>query len=133
MKQYLSNKFIKINCLNGLINFLNKTAEKPNRLIILTANGIYTGTLKDPVDPENYKVNDNDDWVTAYHKTYLETINKMEINKDIERVSENPITITLENVEIRSNNVVIHLPFVEIFIDQIIGFSLGSISDSPQD
>lgn len=132
MKKYFSNKFVKISCLNSFMNVINDTVEKPNKLIVHTANGIYIGTLKVYDDSENYEVKDNDDILTTYHKLYLKTIDNIEIDKDnkVERVLENPISITLENVEIFSSNVRTNLPFVEIFIDQIIGISLGSISDN---
>ena len=135
MKRYLSNKFIKINCLNSLLKVLNdkvSSEEKLNKLVIHTANGIYIGTLKEPIDSTNYEVTDEDDILNVYHKVLYEQIDKAEDNMadEIERVSENPITITLENVELHSNNVIIHLPFIEIFIDQIIGISLGSISSN---
>ncbi len=133
MKRYMSNKFIKINCLNSLLKVLNdkvSSEEKLNKLVIHTANGIYIGTLKEPIDSENYEVTNKDDILTIYHKVLYEQIAKAEndITDEIERVLENPITITLENVELRCNNVITHLPFIEIFIDQIIGISLGSIS-----
>ena len=135
MKRYSSNKYVKINCLNTLLKVLNDkivSEEKLNKLMIHTANGIYVGTLKEPIDSTNYEVTDEDDILTVYHKIYYEQLDKVEDNMtdEIERVSENSITITLENVELLSNKVITHLPFIEIFIDQIIGISLGSISSN---
>ena len=134
MKKYFSNKYVKINSLNSLTKAVNDSSnlEKPNKLIILTANGIYMGTLREPIDSEDYEIKNNDDMITMYRKLYLSVIDKTENSedKDVERVSENPITITLENVEIRNNFGITKLSFVDIFIDQIIGISLGSISDN---
>ena len=62
---------------------------------------------------------------------YLNALNNYENNDmsdEIERISENSISITLEDVEVMTSFKLINLPFVEIFVDQIIGFSLGSIS-----
>ena len=135
MKRYSSNKYIKINCLNTLLKVLNDkltSEEKLNKLVIHTANGIYIGTLKEPIDSTNYKVTDEDDILNIYHKIYYEQLDKVEgkLTDEVEQVSENPITITLENVELHSNNVITHLSFIEIFIDQIIGISFGSTSSN---
>ena len=69
MIKYLSNKYIKINCLNTLNKVLNDripSEKQQNKLIIHTANGVYIGTLKDLVDSENYEVKDDDDILTVY-------------------------------------------------------------------
>lgn len=134
MKKYFSNKYVKISCLNSLIKVLNDTTDlkEPNKLIIHTANGIYLGTLKRYDDSENYEIFNDDDIMTAYHKTYLKTLKETEIDKDVEHVIENPITITLEDVKVISSNLTTNLPYVDIFIDQIIGISFGSISSESQ-
>ena len=62
------------------------------------------------------------------HLNNLESYENSDKFSEIEKVTENPISIILENVEVITSGKTITLPFVEIFIDQIIGFALGSIS-----
>lgn len=136
MKKYFSSKIAKINILNSLVDTINDMdkTERINKLIVHTANGLYIGSLK-KYDDTNYEIKDDDDFLTAYRKMYLEAMDKADSdisNEDV-RVTENPITITLENVEVISNNNVrSYFSFVEIFIDQIIGISLGDISQDKQ-
>lgn len=130
-KKYLSNKYTKIFCLNSLSNVINNLSSsgESNQLIIHTANGMFIGTLRDFDNTENYELSDNDDIITMYRKTYLKALDNIKLDEDTEHISENPISITLENVKIISSNLTTNLPFVDIFIDQIIGISFGSISD----
>lgn len=131
IKKYFSNKYSKIFTMNTLSETLNEAQNSNNKLMIHTANGIYVGKLKEQEDYDNLDIQKNDDILTAYRKMYLNALNNYE-NSDksdkIERISENSISITLEDVEIITSVKSINLPFVEIFVDQIIGFSLGSIS-----
>lgn len=133
-KKYFSNKYSKIYTLNLVSDALNNTQKndsKNNKLMIHTANGIYIGTLKEQVDYDNLEVQADDDIFTIYRKMHLQNLKNYENSdefSEIEKVSENPISIILENVEVITSGKTISLPFVEIFIDQIIGFALGSIS-----
>lgn len=130
-KKYYSNKYFKIFTLNALAKILNETQGTENKLMIHTANGIYIGTLKEHTDYENLDVQDGDDALTIYRKMYLKNQDTYENSNpvnEVEKISENPISITLENVEIITSGKSITLPFVDIFVDQIIGFSLGLIS-----
>lgn len=136
MKKYISNKLIKINCLNSLLNTLNENNGTSNKLFVHTANGIYIGTLKNYTGKEEIK--DNDSFMAIYRKVLLKDFEELKTDKadNSEYVSENPLSIILENVEILNINNInskITLPFIEIFIDQIIGISLGSFSDNQQD
>lgn len=131
IKKYFSNKYSKIFTLNALLKTLNEAPNSNSKLMIHTANGIYIGKLKEQVDYDNLDIQEHDDILTIYRKMYLNALNNYE-NSDksdeIERISENSISITLEDVEVMTSFKSINLPFVEIFVDQIIGFSLGSIS-----
>ena len=94
-----------------------------------TANGIYVGTLKEQVNYNNFDIQDDDDLITIFRKSYLKALDNYENSEEahiIEKIEENPISITLENVELITSGNTMHLTFVEIFIDQIVGFSLGS-------
>lgn len=131
MKKYLSKKYTKISILNSLSKTINTTRNEDNKLIIHTANGMYIGTLKEDINYENIEVKEDDDLLTVYRKIYLKTINDYE-NSDmpdrLNEISENHLSITLENVELITNMKTISLSFVEIFIDEIIGLSIGTIS-----
>ena len=131
IKKYFSKKYSKIFTLNALSKTLNETQNTNNQLIIHTANGIYLGTLKEQVDYDNLEIQKDDDLLTIYRKMYLKSLSNYESSdksSEIEKIPENSISITLENVKVISSGKSIDLPFVEIFVDQIIGFSLGSIS-----
>ncbi len=131
IKKYFSNKYSKIFTLNALLKTLNEAPNSNSKLMIHTSNGIYIGKLKEQVDYDNLDIQEHDDILTIYRKMYLNALNNYENNDmsdEIERISENSISITLEDVEVMTSFKLINLPFVEIFVDQIIGFSLGSIS-----
>ncbi len=130
IKKYFSKKYSKIFVLNGLLETVNKTQNVDNKLIIHTANGIYIGNLKEQVDYDNLDFQEEDDLLTIYRKMYLKCLSDYENNdksSKLEEISENSLSITLEDVKVISNSNSINLPFIEIFVDQIIGFSLGSI------
>lgn len=131
IKKYFSKKYSKIFTLNALSKTLNETQNTNNQLIIHTANGIYLGSLKEQVDYDNLEIQKDDDLLTIYRKMYLKSLSNYESSdksSEIEKIPENSISITLENVKVITSGKSIDLPFVEIFVDQIIGFSLGSIS-----
>lgn len=131
IKKYFSKKYSKIFTLNALSKTLNETQNTNNQLIIHTANGIYLGTLKEQVDYDNLEIQKDNDLLTIYRKMYLKSLSNYESSdksSEIEKIPENSISITLENVKVITSGKSIDLPFVEIFVDQIIGFSLGSIS-----
>ncbi len=131
IKKYFSKKYSKIFTLNALSKTLNETQNTNNQLIIHTANGIYLGTLKEQVDYDNLEIQKDDDLLIIYRKMYLKSLSNYESSdksSEIEKIPENSISITLENVKVITSGKSIDLPFVEIFVDQIIGFSLGSIS-----
>lgn len=131
IKKYFSKKYSKIFTLNALSKTLNETQNTNNQLIIHTANVIYLGTLKEQVDYDNLEIQKDDDLLTIYRKMYLKSLSNYESSdksSEIEKIPENSISITLENVKVITSGKSIDLPFVEIFVDQIIGFSLGSIS-----
>ncbi len=128
-KKYFSTKYSKIFTLNALLKTYNETQQSNNKLIIHTANGIYVGTLKEQVNYNNFDIQDDDDLITIFRKSYLKALDNYENSEEahiIEKIEENPISITLENVELITSGNTMHLTFVEIFIDQIVGFSLGS-------
>lgn len=131
VKKYFSNKYSKIFTLNTLSKTLNEAQNTNNQLMIHTANGIYVGTLKEQVDYDNLDIQKDDDLLTIYRKMYLKSLYNYESSdksSEIEKIPENSISITLEDVKVITSGKSIDLPFVEIFVDQIIGFSLGSIS-----
>ena len=130
----MTNKYSKIFCMNTMIKALNELQNNNDKLIVHTANGIYVGTLRDFPDYDNLEIQEGDDLLTIYKKTYLKASDAYEHSEEcseLEKVEENPISITLENVTVLTSNRPVNLPFVEIFIDQIIGVSVGSI-DSTQ-
>lgn len=128
MNTYFSKKMSKIQTLNLIISACNSDDSGNNKLIITTANGIYQGTLRKSPNLDDYTLKPDDDILTCYEKQYLSSLEDYEKSdgskKDIE-ISENPIAIVLEDVDIITSVKNIHMPFVFIFVDQIIGFSMG--------
>lgn len=127
-KQFFSRKYSKIFVISSIIKSLNESRSDDDKLIIHTANGLYIGDFKEFSKPSNLKIEDNDDILTCYNKLYLsamESYEKKDDFKDDIEVSENPISITLENVELVTSSKNVNMPFVILFIDQIIGFSVG--------
>lgn len=131
MNTYFSKKFHKIQTLNLILTACNSNGSAKNKLIIHTADGIYQGTLREQPHLDDYTIKDDDDILTCYEKQYLSSLENYENSdsskKDIE-IPENPIAIVLEDVDIIAGMKNIHMPFVFIFVDQIIGFSMGTLN-----
>lgn len=129
MQKYFSKKFSKIQVLNSILDSLNESGSKEHKLIIHTANGLYSGKLKSFYDLDYSNISESDDILTCYRKMFLSSLDKYENsdNSDDIEIPENSITIELENVELITSMKTVHLPFVSIFLDQIIGISLGSL------
>lgn len=128
-KQIFSRKYVKLLSMDIIRESLDKANGHNNKLIIHTANGIFTGKLKKVSDIEDTQLLENDDAFTCYRKLYVSNVDKYfaEDSKKFDEFIENPITITLEDAELRGPLTNIKLPFVEIFVDQIISFSVGSV------
>lgn len=124
MKKYFSKKFFKIQTINTILNSLNDTKSTKDKLIIHTATGLYQGTLRNCHQPDDITIKDGDDFLTCFDKLYISSLRNYENSDNIE-ISENPITIELEDVDIITSVKSIHVPFVVIFVDQIIGVSVG--------
>lgn len=131
-KQVFSRKYVKLLSMDILREALNENNAHDNKLIIHTANGIFTGKLKRNVNIEDTQLLENDDVFTCYEKVYISNLDKYlaEDSKNYDELIENPITITLEDAELRGSLTNIKLPFVEIFVDQIISFSVGSLDSA---
>lgn len=107
-KKYFSTKYSKIFTLNALLKTYNETQQSNNKLIIHTANGIYVGTLKEQVNYNNFDIQDDDDLITIFRKSYLKALDNYENSEEahiIEKIEENPISITLENVELITSGI----------------------------
>lgn len=128
MKEFFSRKYARILAYNELVNAQNETSNKHDKLIIHTANGLYEGYLKIPEEYQNLELNKDDSILSVARKLYLTILDNPENNKGIE-VDENPITIDLEDVTLYTSMRNINLPFVSIFIDQIIGISMGHMGE----
>lgn len=132
MNTYFSKKFYKIQTLNLILTACNNAdSSAKNKLIVHTADGIYQGTLRKQPHLDDYTIKDDDDILTCYEKQYLSSLENYENSdsskKNIE-IPENPIAIVLEDVDIIAGIKNIHMPFVFIFVDQIIGFSIGTLN-----
>lgn len=127
LKKYFSKKLIKIISYNTFIDAEKQSSDSTDMLIIHTANGLYQGNLKQSENFANFELLKDDDILTAIRKIYLSFLDEHSKNSDdsIEDIIENPITIDLEDVTLISNTGKISLPFVSIFVDQIIGISIG--------
>ena len=95
--------------------------------MIHTANGIYVGDFKEPINYDNFDFKNGDDVFTIAHKSYQSLVSKDDMPNQMEVYTENPLTIQLTNVKLITSNIPISIPSVEIFVDQIIGFSAGSL------
>ena len=130
MDTYFSKKLSKIQTLDLIIRACNDNNSGKNKLIITTANGIYQGTLRKNQSLDDCTAKSDNDILTCYEKQYLSLLEEYEKSdsskKDI-KIAENPIAIVLEDVDILTSVKNIHMPFVFIFVDQIIGFSMGHL------
>ena len=130
MNKVFSKKFCKIQVLNSMLESLNNSDNQKNSLIVHTSNGLYIGKLRNFDNSEDFDIKDNDDTLTCYRKLYLSSLNDYKnsySSTNIEIPEENPLTIELEDVSIITGMKTITLPFVSIFIDQIIAVSFGKI------
>lgn len=128
MNTYFSRKMSKIQTLNSIISACNSDSSGNNKLIITTANGVYQGNLRRSSKLDDCMLKPDDDILTCYEKQYrslLEDYEKSDNSKENIEISENPIAIVLEDVDVFTSFKNIHMPFVFIFVDQIIGFSMG--------
>ena len=122
-KKFFSYKYVKILALNSTL----KTFKDTDKLMLHTSNGIYVGKLKEPVKYQKLDFQPNDDFQTVFHKTYLSFLNDGNIPENFEKIAENPLSIELEDVTLTTANTRISIPYVELFVDQIIGYSKGSL------
>lgn len=135
----ISNKLLKIHSYNFFLESANKSIESnKNELIIFTANGTYRGKLKKYESDEvmgdlsnSLKVQEYDekkDYSSIIRLAYLDCAEKAYSELSQDYPFDNGITITLEDVTLTSTglNGAIKMPFVDIFVDQIIGVSAGS-------
>lgn len=126
-KKVFSRKYVKIISFNTLAQASNAQHSSNSKIMIHTSVGIYVGKLKEQVDCENLDFQDNDDPLTNFNKIYLRLLENYENSDELEELKENSLSIELEDVELITSSRTISLPFVEIFTDQIIGISVGSV------
>lgn len=132
-KKYFSRKYLKLLTLESLLEVLNDSDDSKNdKLMIHTANGIYIGTLVLDAPNDGSENKQYSSILNSFEKAYLSNLENYENenenqDEDIIILEENPISITLKDVEIITSGKNINMPFAIIFIDQIIGFSLGHI------
>lgn len=124
MKKFFSRKYARILAYNEIVNAQNETSDNHDKLLIHTANGLYEGYLKIPEEYKSLELNKDDSIPSAVRKLYLTILDNSDNTQGTE-VNENPITIDLENVTLYTSMKNINIPFVSIFIDQIIGISIG--------
>ena len=128
MKKFFSRKYSKIQIINSILSALKKSGSSTDKLIIHTSNGIYQGVLKEPIKFSDTTVTENDDILTCFDKMYQSSLAAYENSDDSKNnieISENPLTIELEDVDVFTSFKKVKMPFAIIFIDQIIGFSIG--------
>lgn len=128
MKKFFSRKYSKIQIINSILSALKKSGSSTDKLIIHTSNGIYQGVLKEPINFSDTTVTENDDILTCFDKTYQSSLAAYENSEDSKNnieISENSLTIELEDVDVFTSLKKVKMPFAIIFVDQIIGFSIG--------
>lgn len=130
-KKFFSRKYSKILTFASMAETFNESCdEHKNKLMIHTANGIYLGNLKHMPKLDNLDIQKNDDMLTCFYKIYSSGLDKYENSNEYNpnaELIENPITIELEDVELITSGKTINMPFVSIFVDQIVGISLGNV------
>ncbi len=130
-KNFFSRKYNKILIYNELVKIQNENSNGiNNKLIINTSNGLYFGELKQTNPTNDTEIKKGDDFLTLANKMYLSLLEKYDKSLDAkvnEEVAENPITIELEDVTLITSGKTIKMPFVSIFVDKIIGVSIGSV------
>lgn len=135
----VSNKLLKVNSYASFSRIFNESIEEnSNELIIFTANGMYRGKLKIFDSDEIMKNLSNEqklkeyieknDYASMIRLTYLDYAEKTYSESDQNKPFDNGITITLEDVTLTPTGLrgEVTMPFVDIFVDQIIGVSIGS-------
>ena len=129
IKKYFSRKLAKISSFDYFVKATNEVEEKSkDMLIIHTANGLYQGQLKPTENFSNNEITEGEDILTCIRKLYLSSLEDYYSNDSSNiDLQENPLTIELENVTLFTSGKDVSMPFVSIFIDQIIGISLGHI------
>jgi hypothetical protein len=128
MKKFFSRKYSKIQIINSILSALKKSGSSTDKLIIHTSNGIYQGVLKKPINFSDTTVTENDDILTCFDKMYQSSLAAYENSEDSKNnieISENSLTIELEDVDVFTSLKKVKMPFAIIFVDQIIGFSIG--------
>lgn len=123
LKKIFSHKYTKIMALCTALDVSSGT----DKLMLHTSNGIYVGNFKHPITYDDFSIQKNDTVSIVAHKSYQSLMQDKDLpNNETELLEENPLTIELENVTLFNAGQKISMPSVEIFLDQIIGFSTGS-------
>ena len=104
-------------------------AEKDPRIVLFTSSASILGTVVTTKERDSY---------VQINSTMLEKRDKLIQNLDEEKIPfiNNASTIQLKNVTIRSFSnpeTALNLPVMNIFADQIVGFTFGEISPSNQE
>ena len=106
----MSNNLAKLDLILAQGNIVKDTN---NKLIVQTAAGLYIGKIYDPTD-------------TKY--SYVSTISqKIKDTRLSEYDEKNPTAFFLVDVELRTSSLggPITMPYVCLFVDQILGVSIG--------
>lgn len=128
-KLLLSRKYLKVLAHSYLSKNNISSIQPEDNLLVHTALGIYQGKMKFIESKELKDISEDSDTPTLIQSIYEDDLKKSDLNTFDDEISENPITITLEDVTLITSNAKIHMPFVNIFVDQIIGISVGSYSE----
>lgn len=124
-----SQKQIKLNTYGQSINLINdkKLSNADNKLLVLTAFGIVSGTYQVLEDlKENDEPKEIYELITHTYKQILKETykNEPDVKTNFCR------SIVLKDVTIiTSSKIKFNMPFIELFDDQIIGVTLGNISE----
>jgi hypothetical protein len=129
----ISHKCAKIFSYANFVDSANKSItdkqDEKNKIIIHTACGIYMGTLKSEYENDLKKSLTDKDYPSTIKCIYTNILEDA-YSKVTQKVPyDNGTTITLEDVVLKStsSNVTLKMSFVDIFVDQIIAVSMGSL------
>ena len=115
------------------------TAEEPTRLIIQTSSGTLNGVLLPTGEfPKVYDDEEKFIGDTSDQKTYYSVVNTLlnsyrkQTNKNVETVDTYPKGLWLKDVSmfLPSQPLPIEMPYYYLFLDQVVGVSLGDLKVS---
>ena len=118
----MSNNIIFKKALIAALSSVQKADEslEKNQLTLFTANGMVTGNLINPKRIESFDSSD------IVFKSLFDGLNKYTLQESLEKSYES--FILLKDVTIFNGSFTSNLTYLVVFVDQIIGATIGTIN-----